>query len=426
VKLKRNFLFAGVFAVVVVLGLAYWSLRDGAKENPYVTAPVQRGDITQVVTATGSLQAVVTVQVGSQVSGTIAKLYADFNSQVKQGQVVVQLDQDKFKASVEQAKANVVSAQANSAKAQVAVEDSRRTLERNRELRRRDLVAQSDLDAAETAYNTAVAQLEVNKAQVALAKAALEQAAVDLNHTVIRSPVDGIVVSRSVDVGQTVAASLQAPVLFLIANDLAKMQVDTNVSEGDVGNVWIDQEAIFTVDAYPTRRFQGKVLQVRNAPIMVQNVVTYDAVVGVDNKDLLLKPGMTANVEFLVSRKEGALKVPNAALRFRPPEDRPQAQPAPSGPNGGQPGRAARGGERGTGQSSRGRGEGRANREGTVYALRDQKAKPVRVQLGISDGTSTEVITDQLKDGEPVVVAMSSSGSQARPTAPGGRRIFGF
>jgi HlyD family secretion protein len=427
VKLKRNFLFVGVLAVVVVLGLAYWGLRDGAKENPYVTAPVQKGDITQVVTATGSLQAVVTVQVGSQVSGTIAKLYADFNSQVKQGQIVVQLDQDKFKASVDQAKANVVSAEANTAKAKVAVEDSKRTLERNKELRKRELVAQSDLDAAETAYSTAVAQLEVNKAQVALAKAGLEQAAVDLNHTVIRSPVDGIVVSRNVDVGQTVAASLQAPVLFLIANDLAKMQVDTNVSEGDVGNVWIDQETIFTVDAYPTRRFRGKVLQVRNAPIMVQNVVTYDAVVAVDNKDLLLKPGMTANVEFLVSRKEGALKIPNAALRFRPPEDKQQVQPAPSGPNEGQrSGGAARGGGRGAGQGSRGKGEGRANREGTVYALRDQKATPVRVQLGISDGTSTEVITDQLKDGEQVVVAMSSSGSQARPTAPGGRRVFGF
>ncbi len=427
-KLKRNILLVGSLAAAAVLGAAYWGIRDSAKENPYVTAPVQRGDITQVVTATGSLQAVVTVQVGSQVSGTIAKLYADFNSKVKQGQVVVQLDQDKFKASVEQAKANVVSAQANVAKAQVAVEDGRRTLERNKELRKRDLIAQSDLDAAKTAYDSAVAQLEVNKAQVALAKAGLEQAAVDLNHTVIRSPVDGIVVSRNVDVGQTVAASLQAPVLFLIANDLSKMQVDTNVSEADVGSVWVDQETNFTVDAYPTRRFQGKVLQVRNAPIMVQNVVTYDAVVGVDNKDLLLKPGMTANVEFLVSRKEGALKIPNAALRFRPPEDKPQIQAAPSGPDGGQrSGGAARSGGRGAGagSGSKGKGEGRANREGTVYALRDQKATPVRVQVGISDGTSTEVITDQLKDGEQVVVAMSSSGSQARPIPPGGRR-FGF
>jgi HlyD family secretion protein len=427
VKLKRNLLLVGSLAVAAVLGAAYWGIRDSAKENPYVTAPVQRGDITQVATATGSLQAVVTVQVGSQVSGTIAKLYADFNSKVKQGQVVVQLDQDKFKAAVEQAKANVVAAQANVAKAQVAVEDGRRTLERNKELRKRDLIAQSDLDAAETAYDSAVAQLEVNKAQVALAKAGLEQAAVDLNHTVIRSPVDGIVVSRNVDVGQTVAASLQAPVLFLIANDLSKMQVDTNVSEGDVGSVWVDQETNFTVDAYPTRRFQGKVLQVRNAPIMVQNVVTYDAVVGVDNKDLLLKPGMTANVEFLVSRKEGALKIPNAALRFRPPEDKLQTQAAANGQGGEQGGSGSgggRGGNRNAGQGSKSKGEGRS-REGTVYVLRNEKTTPVKVRLGISDGTSTEVVSDGLKESEQVVVAMSSSG-QARASAPGGRRLFGF
>jgi len=419
VKLNRKLLIAAPLAAAAVLGLGYWGLRDGARENPYVTAPVQKGEITQVVTATGTLQAVVTVQVGSQVSGTIAKLNADFNSKVKQGQVVAELDPDKFKASVDQAKANVVSAQANVAKAQVAVEDAKRTMERNQVLRKRDLVAQSDLDAAATAYDSAVAQLKVNNAQVELAKAALQQAAVDLNHTIIRSPVDGIVVSRNVDVGQTVAASLQAPVLFLIANDLSKMQVDTNVSEGDVGNVWTDQETIFTVDAYPTRRFQGKVLQVRNAPIMVQNVVTYDAVVGIDNKEMLLKPGMTANVEFLVSRKDDAIKVPNAALRFRPLEERPQAQSAPAGDNAGQQRGGSRPGGRGPGQ----RGGGRP-REGTVYVLRDQKAAPVKVRLGITDGTSTEVIADGLKEGEPVIVAMSSAG-QARAAAPG-RRPFGF
>ena len=416
-KLNRKFLVVAPLAAAAVLGFGYWGLRDGAKENPYVTAPVQKGEITQVVTATGTLQAVVTVQVGSQVSGTISRLNADFNSKVKQGQIVAELDPDKFKASVDQAKANVVSAQANVAKAQVAVEDARRTMERNQVLRKRELIAQSDLDAAATAYDSAVAQLEVNKAQVELAKASLEQAAVDLNHTIIRSPVDGIVVSRNVDVGQTVAASLQAPVLFLIANDLSKMQVDTNVSEGDVGNVWADQEANFTVDAYPTRRFQGKVLQVRNAPIMVQNVVTYDAVVGIDNKELLLKPGMTANVEFLVSRKDDALKVPNAALRFRPLEERPQAQAAaPAGDTAGQGGgNRPRGGP---GQKGGGR-----PREGTIYVLRDLKATPVKVRLGITDGTSTEVIADQLKEGEQVVVAMSSAG-QARAAA--GRRPFGF
>jgi HlyD family secretion protein len=427
---KRKLLLVGAISAVLLLALAYFGLRDGAKENPYMTAPVQQGEIVQVVTATGTLQAVITVQVGSQVSGTIAKLNADFNSKVKQGQVVAQLDQDKFRAAVEQARANVVSSQANSAKAKVAVEDAKRTLDRNRELRKRELVAQSDLDAAETAYESAMAQLKVNQAQIELAKAALEQAQVDLNHTVITSPVDGIVVSRNVDVGQTVAASLQAPVLFLIANDLSKMQVDTNVSEGDVGNVWVDQDSEFTVDAYPTRRFQGKVSQVRNAPIMVQNVVTYDAVVGVDNTDLLLKPGMTANVRFMVSRKESVLKIPNAALRFRPPEDKPQPQVAAEGPeNQQQPGSGGgaggnRAGNRGSGggggQGQRGGGRGR---EGTVYVLRGQKASPVRIRLGITDGTLTEVASGDIKAGEQIVVAMSSA-AQARANAA--RRPFGF
>ena len=420
---KRKLLLVGAIAAVLLLGLAYFGLRDGAKENPYITAPVQQGEIVQVVTATGTLQAVITVQVGSQVSGTISKLNADFNSKVKQGEIVAQLDQDKFRAAVEQAKANVVSSQANTAKAKVAVEDAKRTLERNRELRKRELVAQSDLDAAETAFESALAQLKVNQAQIELAKAALEQAQVDLNHTVITSPVDGIVVSRNVDVGQTVAASLQAPVLFLIANDLSKMQVDTNVSEGDVGNVWVDQDTEFTVDAYPTRRFEGKVSQVRNAPIMVQNVVTYDAVVGVDNKDLLLKPGMTANVRFFVSRKESVLKIPNSALRFRPPEDKPQPQSEENqeqraGPSGGSGG-GNRGGNRG-GQGQRGGGRGR---EGIVYVLRGQKAAPVRIRLGITDGTSTEVAGGEIKADEQVVVAMSSA-AQAR--ANSARRPFGF
>src|SRR5712692_10162424 len=192
-KLKRNFWALGILVLIGVLWLGFWRLRGNTKELPYLTAPVQKGEITQLITATGSLSAVVTVQVGSQVSGTIAKLYVDFNSKVKQGQIVTQLDQDKFKASVDQAKANLLSSQAGVAKAQVGVEDGRRTLERNKQLRKRDLIAQSDLDAAQTAYDSAVAQLEVNKAQVEMSKAALEQATVDLDHPVIRSPVDGIV-----------------------------------------------------------------------------------------------------------------------------------------------------------------------------------------------------------------------------------------
>jgi HlyD family secretion protein len=430
--MKRRQIIIGAVAALAIGGSAYgfrlWT--RGVKESPYITVPVQKGSITQVVTATGSLSAVVTVQVGSQVSGTIDKLYADFNSKVKKNQVIAQLNQDKFQAAVDQGRANVLAAQANVTKAKATLDDAKRTLERNKELRKRDLIAMSDFETSQANYDAAAAQYEVNKAQVGQAQAALNQSVVDLNNTVIRSPVDGIVVSRNVDVGQTVAASLQAPVLFLIANDLSKMQVDTNVSEGDVGNVWINQDVTFSVDAHPTRRFRGKVLQVRNAAIMVQNVVTYDAVIGVNNEELLLKPGMTANVEFLVSRKDNVLKIPNAALRFRPPSERQNAQtaalnqnqgagtaerPAGSGGGGGR-----RPGGANSGQSGRPR-EGAGNRQGTVYVVRDEKAMPVKVRLGISDGSSGEVLSGDLKEGDQVILSMASTQG---PNTP--RRFFGF
>ena len=404
--------------------MAFGSGLKAPKNRLIFRSEAQKGSVTQVVTATGSLSAVITVQVGSQVSGTIDKLFADFNSKVKKDQVVAQINQDKFKATVDQARANLLAAQANVAKAKASMEDAQRTLDRNKELKKRDLIAQSEFDTSQAAYDSAAAQYEVNKAQVNQAQAALNQSSVDFNNTVIRSPVDGIVVSRNVDVGQTVAASLQAPVLFLIANDLSKMQVDTNVSEGDVGNVWVGQDVTFAVDAYPTRRFKGTVQQVRNAAIMVQNVVTYDAVVGVDNKELLLKPGMTANVEFLVSRKEDVLKIPNAALRFRPLSERQPAQVAAAGQAGG-PGPAAgggaarRGGSPNAGQGSRNR-EGGVNRQGTVYVLRDQKAIPVRVRLGISDGTYSEVVGGDLKAGDQIILSMAGQTSSTP------RRFFGF
>jgi HlyD family secretion protein len=425
--MNRKRILLIILTILVLAGTGYgfrlWS--QGAKESPYISAEVQKGNVTQVVTATGSLSAVITVQVGSQVSGAIDKLFADFNSKVKKDQVVAQINQDKFKATVDQARANLLAAQANVTKAKASMEDAQRTLDRNKELKKRDLIAQSEFDTSQAAYDTAAAQYEVNKAQVNQAEAALNQSSVDFNNTVIRSPVDGIVVSRNVDVGQTVAASLQAPILFLIANDLSKMQVDTNVSEGDVGNVWVGQDVTFAVDAYPSRRFKGTVQQVRNAAIMVQNVVTYDAVVGVDNKELLLKPGMTANVEFLVSRKEDVLKIPNAALRFRPLSERqPPAQVAAAGQAGG-PGAEAgggagrRGGSPNAGQGSRNR-EGGVNRQGTVYTIRDQKAIPVRVRLGISDGSYSEVVAGDLKAGDQIILSMASQTSSTP------RRFFGF
>jgi HlyD family secretion protein len=430
--MKRKKVFSLTIVILLLASASYgfWRFSSRTKEPPYIAAEVQKGDVTQVVTATGTLSAVTTVQVGSQVSGTIDKLYADFNTQVKAGQVVARLNQDKFNAAVDQARANLAAAQANVAKAKVSVEDTQRTLDRNKEMMKRELLAQSEMDAAQTAYDAAVAQYQVNRAQVNQAQAALNQTIVDLNNTVIHSPVDGMVVSRNIDVGQTVAASLQAPTFFLIANDLRKMQVDTNVSEGDVGNVWVDQEVNFTVDAYPTQRFHGKVLQVRNAAIMVQNVVTYDAVVGVNNEELLLKPGMTANVEFLVSQKSAVLRIPNAALRFKPPSERqPPAQVAatqaaarnPAAAGGA--GAARRSGGPGSGQGQRSR-EGGGNRQGTVYVLRDQQAMPVRLRLGISDGSFTEIAGGEIKEGDQVILALGSAAQAANAAGP--RRFFGF
>jgi HlyD family secretion protein len=388
------------------MGFGFWSLRDGARETPFVTAAVQNGAITQVVSATGTLQAVVTVQVGSQVSGTIEKLNADFNSKVKQGQVIAQLNQDKFKASVDQGKANLLAGQANLAKGKVGVDDTRRTLERVRELRKRDLVAQSDLDAAQAAYDAAVAQYEVNKAQVAQAQASLNQTTVDLNNTTIRSPVDGTVISRTVDVGQTVAASLQAPILFTIANDLSKMQVHTSVDEADVGSIWTGQTVTFTVDAYPARRFKGKVSQVRNAPTTVQNVVTYNAVVEIDNSELLLKPGMTTNVEFLISRKTDVLKIPNMAIRFRPPWEKQEAQElirqaSRSGGGGGAGRRRSR-----ASQADPERKDGRLVK---VYVLRNYEPVPVEVRVGITDGSYTELIEGEVAEKDQVILSVTES-----------------
>jgi HlyD family secretion protein len=391
--------------LVLVLGGAAgggYLYYEGQQQPPrYLTAAVERGAIATTVNATGVVNAVTTVQVGSQVSGTIQKLFVDFNSPVQEGEVIAQIDPAPLatkvaqgranvasamaavqvaqattinaKAAVETAQANAESTRANIDKSKVALADARRILDRNKEMARKSLIAQNDLDTAQVAYDGAVAQLKASEAQleaatgqlksasaqqrlaaaqelaaaaqVDQAKAVLQAAELDLEHTTIRAPVNGIVVSRSVDVGQTVAASLQAPVLFLIAQDLTQMQVDTNVSEADIGRVRVGQRVTFTVDAYPNITFTGEVTQVRNAPITVQNVVTYDAVVQVANPDLRLKPGMTANVSFLVAERQDIIKVPTAALRFQPEGAAPD-----TGSQGGQAAAPQRGGGSGGGR----------------------------------------------------------------------------
>jgi HlyD family secretion protein len=336
-----------IFAIVLVGGfLLYWLIGQKGSNQKFRTMKVERGEISSIVTATGTINPVITVLVGSQVSGTIKALYADFNSRVKEEEVIAQIDPAIFQAQADQGKANVLNAEANQlnaqanlenakanlTKAEVAVLDTKRTLDRNRPLVERKVIAQATMDTAQTNYDTAVAQqesakaqlesaksqVESTKAQVEQAKAALKLAETNLRYSTIRSPVNGTVISRNVDVGQTVAASLQAPTLFTIAKDLTQMQADTNFSEADIGRIEKGQEATFTVDAYPERTFRGKVSEIRNAPQTIQNVVTYDVVIEVGNHDLKLKPGMTANVTIMVAHREGVVKIPNAALRFQP------------------------------------------------------------------------------------------------------------
>jgi HlyD family secretion protein len=313
---------------ILIAGVLTAFLFACTSDSPaYRTEAVTRGDIQAAVTATGTVNAVTTVLVGTQVSGTIKSLFVDFNSRVKKGQIIAQIDPSTFESQVQQARANLLAAQANLDKADTALVDAKRTFDRNKELFSKNLVPRSDLDTSETNYETAKAQVGSSKAQIEQAKASLDIAKQNFEYTKIVSPVDGVVISRNVDVGQTVAASFQTPTLFTIAQDLTKMQIDTNVAESDIGAVKVGQDVEFTVDAYPDTIFQGKVWQKRQAPITVQNVVTYDVVIQVNNRDFKLMPGMTANVAIILMTRRDVLRVSNAALRFRFSERPARVQP---------------------------------------------------------------------------------------------------
>src|SRR5881275_849677 len=368
-RMKRFVPWLAVIIALLIIAAVLRQCRNGGAAN-YQTAMITRGPVTQAVTATGTLNPVINVQVGSQVSGNIAKLFADFNSQVKAGQVVAQIDPALFQATVTQAEGDLANAQAT-------LELARVNGKRTQELFAKKTSSQADVDQA-------MATLHQSEANVKIKQGALDKARADLEHCTITSPIDGVVISRSVDVGQTVAASLQAPIIFAIANDLTKMQIDANVAEADVGVVKIDQDVDFTVDAFPTQTFHGKVVQVRNAPITVQNVVTYDTVIGVSNPDLKLKPGMTANVSIVVAHKDNVLQIKNAALRYRPAE-------AASGQMTGSRVGSAGSKTRVPSGAQRGGGRERGTSERTVYLLSGQP-QPVQIKTGISDGVVTEVI----------------------------------
>ena len=386
--MKRFFPLLVIIIGLIVFALVLRQCRQSGAAN-YQTATVTHGPLTQAVTATGTLNPVVNVQVGSQVSGNIAKLFADFNSQVKAGDVVAQIDPALFQATVTQTEGDLASVQA-------ALELAKLNATRTQQLFTQKNSSQQDLDQA-------MANLHQAEANVKIKQGALDKAKADLDHCTITSPIDGVVISRSVDVGQTVAASLQAPIIFMIANDLTKMQIDSNVAEADVGVVTIDQNVDFTVDAFPTHTFHGKVTQVRNAPITVQNVVTYDTVIGVSNPDLKLKPGMTANVSILIAHRDNVLQIKNAALRYRPADATPTEarSTSASSPSGARSsgGRERRSGER------------------TVYVLSGGRPKPTQIKTGISDGISTEVL-EGLKEGDRVVTAeLTSTSPSSSPAA---------
>jgi len=346
-----------VLVTLVLLGAlggsayGYYRYRSRAPEPTVTTAEVTRGDIADAVGATGTLQAVTTVQVGTQVSGTILELNADFNSLVKKGQVLARLDPSLFQTQIEQGRANLIRAQADLERLRVALDDARTKLTRAKELAARQLIPQNELETADVNVRSAEAQIRSSQAQVTQAQASLNQNQVNLEHTVILAPIDGLVISRNVDIGQTVAASMQAPTLFVLAADLTKMQVLANLDESDVGRIRPKQTVQFRVDAYPNDSFIGTVSQVRLQPILQQNVVTYATVIDVPNPELKLKPGMTANVNIEIARATNVVRVPNAALRFRPTNDIYAAlkQTPPESPGRGEPGT---GGGRGSGPAS--------------------------------------------------------------------------
>lgn len=448
--MQRKTVLIVAAAACVSVGLGTWAVVRGQGGIQYRTATVEHGDINVAISATGNPNAVVTVQVGSQVSGIVVALFADFNTKVTKGQLIARIDPAPVQAKVDQAQANLESAraavanaqavvqqalagiqaansslaaaQANVVKAQAVSEDAKVKVDRRVVMVKQGADSKEDLETAQTTYKSAVADhsalvaqqhavedgvkvaqaqlnvahslLTANQAQVKQFAAALQSAQLDLNHTKITAPVDGVVVSRNVDVGQTVAASLAAPTLFLIAQDLTKMQVDTNVSEADVGRVRMNQPATFTVDAYPGRTFTGNVTQIRQAPINVANVITYDAVIGVSNADLKLFPGMTANVKILVNQRLNVLKVPNAALRFHPASETSAA---------------------GAGKGVR---KGAAPEKAVWTLDADNKQQRVVVTTGESDGTYTEVTKGGLKDGDRVIVAALANAAPASGGSP--------
>ncbi len=398
----RNSLLAIVVLALGTGGYTYWRGHQAqAPEKRYRLQVVEKGDLTQTVSANGTLNPVVLVNVGTQVSGTVTKLYVDFNDKVEKGQPLLELDQSLLSAQARQSAANVgnISATLDLARANEA---------RMKALFEQEYVSRQELDQAVQARRSAEAQL-------AQAKAAADKDKVNLNYTIIRSPVSGIVVDRVVDLGQTVAASLQTPTLIKIAQDLSEMRIDSSFAEADIGKIQVGQKVRFTVDAFPDRNFTGEVQQIRMNATTTQNVVTYNVRVSLENPDHILLPGMTAYVNIAVAQRKDVLLAPNAALRFKPADADEQAAGAAAQP-------AAAPGSRNGGGEARGRGKKRDGASGRVYVVEGRAIKPVQVQLGITDSRNTEIIGGDLKEGDTIVVGEAPTAA-AKPSSVG-MRLF--
>lgn len=438
-----------VLGIIVVAIVASGTLYVfGKKAKPqYYTAAAQKGDVSDVVEATGTINAVTTVQVGSQVSGTISQLNADFNSRVKKGQVIARIDPALFegallqaKADLEDAKANLAVAQATLAKSNAALAQAKQDYERTSGLTKEGVMAAQQLDVSKATYDSAVAQVSASQAAVTQAQAQMKQkqaavtvAQTNLDHTIITAPIDGTVIARSVDVGQTVAASLQAPTLFTIAQDLTKMQVYTATDESDVGMIKPGQKVTFRVDAFPKDQFEGTVEQVRMNATTVQNVVTYNTIIDFNNPDMKLFPGMTAYVSVPVAEAKDVLKVPNGALRYQP--DDAQALLAKYGIGQGNGSGAGKGQARKAGPSATAGGAAAASSTtkpdmATVWKIHsDGTLEPVRLKLGITDRTMTavdSVVKGTLNSGDTLVIGSNTVASAtAAASAPGAPRAGG-
>jgi HlyD family secretion protein len=456
VKLKKWIPRIVVLALVAG-GVAFLIIKKPWAKGPapitFSTVQVGKGTIAAQVTANGTLSAVGTVQVGAQVSGRVVELKADFNDKVTKGQVIAKLDESVLKAQIEQAQAAYDLAVANLKKSQVMATNAQRQLARQKSLEEQKLIAGATVDQFQVEFDTAQAQIIASKAEVSRAAANLKQARMNLGYATIYSPVDGVVLSRAVELGQTVAASLQAPTLFTIAEDLARMQIDTAVAEGDVGALKEGMKATFTVDAFPSKKFEGVVRQVRNAPATNQGVVTYDAVIDVDNQDLALRPGMTANVTFVLDQVENAIKIPNAALRFKPSRDQMMTLwerfgGGPRGRRGSGAGGSGSwgGGDRGSGARGSGervaRGSGATDGSGgggrpegmngsaaggfggggrnadpsrkQVWKLVDGKPQMMFIKTGLTDGSSTQMLEGDLQPGDQLITEVQGLPVQQR------------